>query len=591
MLDELAAATPLVQQRLPERYRAATGRGEAASVFFVDVTDTWFEGRGCELARRHRTKDGQRNRWSIGIVLVADAKGFPLVWQVVSSKTKDHQAMSRVIEEVRHEPWAAGVPFVFDRAMGREGSLRELMQSGLRFVTAVAVNSIESYTTALPHRLLCAVELEGTEEGRERDCELMAQAARETELQEVEQDLFVLDLGHRELAGLTDKGVIKWPPRRRGLHTSLVARLRLARQLQGMLDAGQYPTKIALARDLGLTRARLMHLLSLLRLAPEIQDHLLVHPEAREVTEYRLRNVLKEPDHDKQREMVRTIVRSWGQPADDPRGAAGEEQAGETEAAGGEARPGRVRLVAYFNPQMYVDQYRRAQEHLAEIHGFVAELNEELSRARQSRKEQSTRRKVVRKLERYDYSDLFDLRLVPITVRTRSDNEVRSFRCELSLKQKQWERRQRYNGFVLLVARADVEGEAEQLVRLYRAKDTVEKDFQTIKSVVKLRPIFHHTDPKVVAHVTLCMLALALERALEARLHRGQVKLTAPACLEILRTCHLNEMHERAGGRGIYSVTRPTTAQREVLDALGMAHLVEDAAVSRALIPRFVPTP
>jgi transposase len=288
--------------------------------------------------------------------------------------------------------------------------------------------------------------------------------------------------------------------------------------------------------------------------------------------------------------MVRTILRSWGQPAGDPRNAASEEEAAETETGVIEAHPRRVRLVAYFNPWMYVDQYRRAQEHLAEIHSFVAELNEELSGARQSRKEESTRRKVLRKLERYDYSDLFDLRLVPITVRTRSDNEVRSFRCELSLKQKLWERRQRYNGFVLLVARADVPGEAEDLVRLYRAKDAIEKDFQTIKSVVKLRPIFHHTDPKVVAHVTLCMLALALERALEQRLRRGQVKLTAPACLEILETCHLNELHERAAGRGIYSVTRPTTAQREVLAALDMAHLVEDSAVSRALIPRFVPT-
>jgi len=46
------------------------------------------------------------------------------------------------------------------------------------------------------------------------------------------------------------------------------------------------------------------------------------------------------------------------------------------------------------------------------------------------------------------------------------------------------------------------------LVSVYRAKDAVEKDFQTIKTDIKLRPVFHHTDPKVRAHLSLCMLTV-----------------------------------------------------------------------------------
>ena len=74
----------------------------------------------------------------------------------------------------------------------------------------------------------------------------------------------------------------------------------------------------------------------------------------------------------------------------------------------------------------------------------------------------------------------------------------------------------------------------------------VEKDFQLIKSVVELRPFYHHTDVKARAHVSLCMLALLLERLLESRLEAGGRSMTADACLSELRSCNLNryQAHE-----------------------------------------------
>lgn len=266
VLDELHAVTPRLQQRLAQLYRRPAAHAPATAAFFIDVTDTWFEGRGCELAERHRTKAGHHNKWSLGIVLVADEHGYPFAWQVVSSKTKDHLAMAAMVARVSQEAWARDVPFVFDRAMGRDGSLRGLLESKLQFLTAVPVNSIETYTTALPHALLAAVELEGTDDGRERDCELMAQAARETALTEIDDNLFVMDLGTVPLApGAAAPRAVKWPPKRRGLQTALMARLRLGRQLKQKLDTGEYPTGRALARGLGLTCTRVKHLLGLQR--------------------------------------------------------------------------------------------------------------------------------------------------------------------------------------------------------------------------------------------------------------------------------------------------------------------------------------
>jgi len=278
--------------------------------------------------------------------------------------------------------------------------------------------------------------------------------------------------------------------------------------------------------------------------------------------------------------------------AEEPRAVAAEPAAVETgehdELA--DHGPQQVRLVAYFNPRMRVDQHRRAQERLTAIYDFVTELNDELAQACQPRKEAATRQRLLRKLERYDYTELFDIELTPRQVRTRTGHEVASFHCALTLKPELWERRNRYHGFVLLVAHPGLAGEAAQLVRLYRAKDAVEKDFQTIKSAVKLRPIYHHTDPKVLAHVTLCMLALVLHRALESALGQARLQLSATACLELFATCHLNEVRKHAGEPAMYAVTRPTQAQAEILAALELGRLVDEAAVASALQSRFVPT-
>ena len=246
-----------------------------------------------------------------------------------------------------------------------------------------------------------------------------------------------------------------------------------------------------------------------------------------------------------------------------------------------------LRLVAYFNPHMFVDQRRRAREHLAELQEFVAELNVELANARRSRTEDSTRRKIVRRLEKKNYLDLFEVLLEPISL---EEGSVASFRCELKVKDDAWKRRQRYNGFVLLIGHPDLRLSGKELALLYRAKDMVEKDFQCIKGVVKLRPIYHRTDPKVLVHVDLCMLALLQERSLEDQLATAGFKQTTALTIEQLATCHLNLMKPGTGGPYFYSVTDPTREQRRVLKALELPHLTDDNAVARVLNPRFVST-
>jgi hypothetical protein len=147
-----------------------------------------------------------------------------------------------------------------------------------------------------------------------------------------------------------------------------------------------------------------------------------------------------------------------------------------------------------------------------------------------------------------------------------------------------WERRRRYHGFTVLAAHPALPHAAADLCQLYRAKDTVEKDFQVIKSVVKLRPIRHHTDAKVNAHVTLCMLALLLERILE---HKLDGRCSAQAALEILATCHLNQYHSTtAGSVPVYSLTEPDQDQLVLLRKLRLQLLADDGDLAARITPR-----
>jgi len=149
-----------------------------------------------------------------------------------------------------------------------------------------------------------------------------------------------------------------------------------------------------------------------------------------------------------------------------------------------------------------------------------------------------------------------------------------------------WTKRRSIDGFILLVAHPGLPQSAAEMVALYRAKDAVEKDFQTIKSELELRPVFHHTDPKVRTHVSLCMLALLLERTLERRLREAHVPMTAPACFEELAGGHLNMLATSPDEPVAYVATEPSADQLALLRALRLAHLVQRDEIADRLQPR-----
>jgi len=177
--------------------------------------------------------------------------------------------------------------------------------------------------------------------------------------------------------------------------------------------------------------------------------------------------------------------------------------------------------------------------------------------------------------------ELIDCFAIDVTHRQLPGRARPLYQVELRLDQHEWASRRRYDGFTVLVTHPELDRAAPDLCQLYRAKDTVEKDFQAIKGLIEIRPVRHRADSKVRAHVTICMLALLLERTLGQRLADHA---TAEAALEVLESCRLNRY--ATASAPTYGVTTPDPEQAAILRRLRLQPLVDDDEIADRITPR-----
>ena len=116
-----------------------------------------------------------------------------------------------------------------------------------------------------------------------------------------------------------------------------------------------------------------------------------------------------------------------------------------------------------------------------------------------------------------------------------------------------------------------------ELIDEYHRKAVVEHDFGVIKSFIELRPIRHHTDARIRAHVTLCVLALLLDRYLELKLAAADVTDAVDRVYERLEPCRLQVLAARGRPTQLV-VTEPTAEQRDLLAAIGLPNLADQEA-------------
>jgi transposase len=561
VLDDLDESTRALMAKLPTRYEQRDGTFAA---LFMDVTDTWFVGQGCELAERGKTKEGMLAR-KIGIVLLCNEHGYPLRWEVIPGTQHDSKAMRRMMKAVAGIGWVGEAPLVCDRAMGHTANIRDMAASGVRFLTAVTQTEFDSYAPQLPHAAFADFEQSGSTR-TEEDVKRAKKAAEAAGMTKTADNQFIMDFGliERELdRAPTGRGEDEPGDAR---DVALEA-MRLCREVQDLVVQGRYSSYAAAGRSLNLDKSLVAKYRGL-RWLSEQQQRDILDGKLFGATLTALLEVAKITSEEERERAFEALASSATTRA--PRASRAPVRRDEEPPKD----PLRVRVAVYFNPERFVDERLRAKQCITDIASFAASLNKRLESPRTKLTKSRVAVLIDQQLRSKALLEAFD---------TRIGEEGAHLKVELVLKPAEWARRRRYDGFTVLVAHPELPLSAAELCRLYREKDAVEKDFQVIKSVVELRPVRHQTDVKVRAHVTLCMLALLLERTLRRRLHA--TPYSSERALEVLKTCHMNR-YKSAGGPSAYTITEPDDEQSAILRALRLTHLTDDDVVAAQMTPR-----
>jgi hypothetical protein len=99
----------------------------------------------------------------------------------------------------------------------------------------------------------------------------------------------------------------------------------------------------------------------------------------------------------------------------------------------------------------------------------------------------------------------------------------------------------------------------------------VERGFRSLKDVIRLRPVWHHSPTRVKGHVFVAALALLLERLLEKLLKDAGVPLSAREALLAVAT--IRHVGFEVAGQTRSGVTAGSVQARQVIAALGLQDL------------------
>ncbi len=544
VLNALGNVRAELELGVAQLHKDSTEKGHA---LFLDVSDTWFEGRGPKTAQRAKTKEGAYKK-KIGIVLTCNKMGMPMRWDVVEGRQHDSKSMRDMATQLVRIPGLSKLPMVFDRAMGKKKTLQELTDAGVRFVTLMTRESYDGYAK----EELDLPELAQIWPSEEEDIQAQAAAldcVQRHSFEKIGRKLWGKTLGVRRYrknkptpknTGDADSNNTRRPPAR-GAHPHVIRAMCIAEEIHALKKEGT--TYNAVYASLGIDRYKGRDLRKLLALQPELRE------AVRNGQCWASREALKKIAALESNEQLAAFefYRLQGLEPGPP------EHSEELDDLSGPP----IRFVLAFDPAAFAAARFKANTQDQEIHTEVEKLSVKL--VQRKIKQQTAETAIAKLLLKYSLSDCYEVTTTQSSTSVQRRDDV-------------WRRKRRADGFRLFAVHPDLRVTPTRVINLYSEKMAVEVDFHVIKSTVQIRPVHHNTDAKVRTHVDLCVLALAVERALNAALPK---ELSAPAALRQLETVRLITISPTPDTMPIRVLTTPTAEQKRLLRHLDMLHLTQ----------------
>ena len=110
-----------------------------------------------------------------------------------------------------------------------------------------------------------------------------------------------------------------------------------------------------------------------------------------------------------------------------------------------------------------------------------------------------------------------------------------------------------------------------EAVAAYKQLNEAERGFAHLKGPLEVRPVYHHKDDRVRAHVFVAALAFLLDRVLEKRLRAAGGSISSPVAWQALETVRCVSVE--VGNRTKLCVTRGSRQAAEGLKILRLSDL------------------
>src|SRR5499426_1357295 len=138
-LDWLAHRQATVEDKLFAQRTKTT----SVSLFLYDVTSSYVEGTHNALAAFGYNRDGKKGKLQIVMGLLCDEDGHPVSIEVFPGNTPDPQTLAAQVTKLKDRFGVQEITFVGDRGMIKSQQIKDLVQQGFHYITAITKPQIE----------------------------------------------------------------------------------------------------------------------------------------------------------------------------------------------------------------------------------------------------------------------------------------------------------------------------------------------------------------------------------------------------------------------------------------------------------------
>jgi len=228
-----------------------------------------------------------------------------------------------------------------------------------------------------------------------------------------------------------------------------------------------------------------------------------------------------------------------------------------------------VRYILCFNPEKFLQERKDRQEKIESIKKYLDNKNKELSAAKNKRNVEVLREEIKRYLEKRSAVKIIKFRLMSngntYQIKYRTDEEGIKEAAKLD------------GVWVIMSNVAEVS--PGELINTYRSRMEIERTFHSLKSFVEIRPLYHHEERRIKAHVTVCVLGYLLNTTVThlVRKKKDFEELTAQTVYNYLRSCKMVELE--VGSEKRFKITTPTEEQINLTRVLADENLLDENKV------------